>query len=152
MKLALKTRAALTVAAVALMMSAGLLHAQQGPKTVTISGTLVDLSCAAKGMVMMGSDVNAKNDTHKTPNGEVASCATMCLRGGQPAAIFSDGKIQAVLLANASLNLYKFAVKEVDIEGFYAGSDKDAVKTFMPVKIRLKGTEDWTTVQAAEMH
>ncbi|MCH8333200.1 hypothetical protein IIC65_04645 [Candidatus Sumerlaeota bacterium] len=152
MKLTLKTRAALTVAAVALMMSAGLLYAQQGPKTVTISGTLVDLSCAAKGMVMMGSDFNAKNDTHKTPNGEMASCATMCLRGGQPAAIFSDGKIQAVLLANASLNLYKFAVKEVDIEGFYAGSDKDAVKTFMPARIRLKGTEDWTAVQAAEMH
>lgn len=136
----------------AVLAMAGSVYAQQGPKTVVLSGKLVDLSCATKGMVMMKSDYNALNDTHKTPKGEVASCATMCLRGGQPAAIFADGKIKAVLLANAGLNLYKFAVKDVEIEGFWAGKPENDVKTFMPAKIRVKGTTSWTEVQAAEMH
>lgn len=124
----------------------------KGPETVTISGKLVDLSCAAKGEVMMGSDANALNDTHMTPNGKVESCATMCLKGGQPAGIYKKGKLTATLLANASLNLYKFAAKDVEVQGFWAGKKKDDVKTFMPAKIRLKGTSEWTDVMAAEMH
>ena len=122
------------------------------PETVTVSGKLVDLSCAAKGQAMMGSDRNALNDTHMTPKGEVASCATMCLKGGQPAGIYSDGKITATLLANASLNLYKFAAKDVDVQGFWAGNGKNEVATFFPQKIRLQGTTDWTDVQTAQMH
>ena len=122
------------------------------PETVTISGKLIDMSCAAKGQALMGSDHNAVNDTHMTPKGDMEQCATMCLKGGQPAGIYSDGKITATLLANASLNLYKFAAKDVDVQGFWAGKDKDTVKTFMPAKIRIKGTKDWTDVQAAQMH
>lgn len=141
--------------AAALMLTASVAttFAQMGkPEPATISGILVDLSCSAKGMVMMGNDYNALNDTHKTPKGDMPSCATMCLKGGQPAAIFSDGKIQAVLLANASLNLYKFASKKVDVEGFYAGDSDDAVKTFFPKRIRAQGSDEWTDVIAAEMH
>ena len=100
----------------------------------------------------MGSDRNALNDTHMTPKGEVASCATMCLKGGQPAGIYSDGKITATLLANASVNLYKFAAKDVDVQGFWAGNDKNTVATFMPQKIRLQGTKEWTEVQTKQMH
>lgn len=122
------------------------------PETVTISGTLIDMSCAAKGKVLMGNDNNALNDTHMTPKGEMESCATMCLKGGQPAGVYSDGKIVATLLANASLNLYKFAAKDVEVMGFWAGDKKDKVKTFMPAKIRIAGTKDWTDVQAAQMH
>ena len=144
------------VAGVAALMLTSMAHAQEKkmgkPETVTISGKLVDLSCAAKGQAMMGSDRNALNDTHMTPKGEMASCATMCLKGGQPAGIYSDGKITATLLANASLNLYKFAAKDVDVQGFWAGKDENTVTTFMPQKIRLQGTKEWTDVQAAQMH
>ena len=147
-----KLWALVAIIAISVTATVGARAQMKKPEKVTIDGTLVDLSCAAKGMVMMGSDVNAKNDTHKTPKGDVAQCATMCLRGGQPAGIFKDGKITTVLLANASLNLYKFAIKNVEIQGFYAGSPKDEVKTFFPEKIRLKGTTDWTDVQTAEMH
>ena len=122
------------------------------PETVTISGKLIDMSCAAKGQALMGSDHNAVNDTHMTPKGEMAQCATMCLKGGQPAGIYNNGKITATLLANPSLNLYKFAAKDVDVQGFWAGKSKDKVATFMPAKIRVKGTSEWTDVQAAQMH
>ena len=144
------------VAGVAALMLTSMAHAQDKkmgkPETVTISGKLIDMSCAAKGQAMMGSDRNALNDTHMTPKGEVASCATMCLKGGQPAGIYSDGKITATLLANASVNLYKFAAKDVDVQGFWAGNDKNTVATFMPEKIRLQGTKEWTEVQTRQMH
>ncbi len=122
------------------------------PKKEVISGVLVDMSCAAKGQKLMGSDHNALNDTHMTPKGKMESCATMCLKGGQPAGIYNDGKIAASLLANPSITLYKFASKEVEVEGWYAGNKKDKVKTFFPERIRLKGTKEWTKVVAAEMH
>ena len=133
---------------------AGVASAQdtKKPETVTISGKLVDLCCAAKGQAMMGSDNNAINDDHMTPKGKMASCATMCLKGGQPAGIYSDGKLTATLLANASLNLYKFAAKDVEVQGFWAGKKKDKTATFMPAKIRVKGTTEWTEVQSAQMH
>ena len=51
-----------------------------------------------------------------------------------------------------SLNLYKFAAKDVEVQGWWAGQKKDTVKTFVPVKIRLKGTSDWTDVETAQMH
>ena len=144
------------VAGVAALVLTSMAHAQEKkmgkPETVTVSGKLVDLSCAAKGQAMMGSDRNALNDTHMTPKGEIASCATMCLKGGQPAGIYSDGKITATLLANASLNLYKFAAKDVDVQGFWAGNGKNEVATFFPQKIRLQGTKEWTDVQTAQMH
>ncbi len=124
----------------------------KAPETVTISGKLVDMSCAAKGEVMMGNNHNALNNTHMTPNGKMESCATMCLKGGQPAGIDTKGKLTATLLANASLNLYKFAAKDVEVQGFWAGKKKEHVKTFMPAKIRIKGTTQWTDVEATAMH
>ena len=144
------------VAGVAALMLTTMAYAEEKkmgkPETVTVSGKLIDLSCAAKGQAMMGSDRNALNDTHMTPKGEMASCATMCLKGGQPAGIYSNGKITATLLANASLNLYKFAAKDVDVQGFWAGKGKNKVATFFPEKIRLQGTKEWTDVQTAQMH
>ncbi len=142
------------VFALAFSLVAGVASAQdmKKPETVTISGKLVDLSCAAKGQAMMGSDHNAENNTHMTPKGEMANCATMCLKGGQPAGLYSDGKLTATLLANASLNLYKFAAKDVEVMGFWAGKKKDKTATFMPAKIRVQGTTEWTDVQTAQMH
>ena len=142
----------LTLSLVAFSASAQAGKKMKGPETVTITGKLVDMSCAAKGEVMMGSDANALNNTHMTPNGKIELCATKCLQGGQPAGIYNNGKLTAALLANASLNLYKFAAKDVEVQGFWAGKKADNVKTFMPAKIRIKGTKEWTDVMAAEMH
>ena len=100
----------------------------------------------------MGSDHNATNDTHMTPKGPKEACATMCLKSGQPAGLYSDGKITATLLADASKNLYKFAAQEVDIEGFWAGKEDNEVKTFVPSKIRAKGGKKWTEVKTGGMH
>ena len=149
-----KTVVPVAVFALVFVLVAGVASAQEmkKPETVTISGKLVDLSCAAKGQTMMGSDNNAINNDHMTPNGKVESCATMCLKGGQPAGIYSDGKLTATLLANASLNLYKFAAKDVEVQGFWAGKKKDKTATFVPAKIRVKGTTEWTEVQTAQMH
>ncbi len=144
---------AVTAALLAMFAMVGTSQAEmKGPETVVISGKLVDMSCAAKGQKLMGNNHNAENDTHMTPKGEMESCATMCLKGGQPAGIYSDGELKASLLANASINLYKFAAKDVEVEGFWAGNRKNDVKTFFPAKIRLQGTEEWTDVIAAEMH
>ena len=76
----------------------------------------------------------------------------MCLKGGQPAGLYSNGKITATLLADASQNLYKFAAKDVEIEGFWAGNKKSDVKTFFPAKIRAKGSTKWTEVKSSAMH
>lgn len=122
------------------------------PETVTISGKLIDLSCSAKGMVMMKSTYNAENNDHKTPDGPKEGCAQMCLKGGQPAGVFQNGKIVATLLANASINLYKWAAEDVEIQGFWAGQKKDNVKTFVPAKIRKSGEREWSEVVIAEMH
>lgn len=140
--------------ALVLALGTGIASAQdmKKPEMVTVTGKLVDLSCAAKGAVMMGNDSNAENDAHMTPNGKMENCATMCLKGGQPAGVYSNGKLTATLLANASLNLYKFAAKDVEIEGWWAGKKKDDTKTFVPAKIRLAGSSDWTEVQTAQMH
>ena len=53
-------------------------EAQMGqPDMVSLKGTLIDLSCAAKGNAMMNSWANTKQD-HMMPDGNVQkSCATM---------------------------------------------------------------------------
>ena len=121
------------------------------PEMVVISGVLADMTCAAKGQ-LMGSEHNAKNDTHMTPDGPKKRCATMCLKGGLPAGLYSDGKISAALLADASKNLYKFAAEEVEIQGYWAGEKDNDVKTFVPAEIRSKGSEKWTKVETGGMH
>jgi len=134
--------------AMALSFSASSLQA--APETVTISGSVIDLSCATKGMAMMGSNFNAENNDHKTPKGLKPTCAAMCLKGGQPAALYADGKIKAVFLANASLTLHKYAQKKVDVQGFWGGSKE--IKTFFPMKIRESGSKEWAEVQTSAMH
>lgn len=148
MKLSGKLLGVVAIAAFAFSMTIG--SATAAPETVTISGTVVDLSCATKGMAMMGSNYNAENNDHKTPKGVMASCATMCLKGGQPAGLYKDGKVVAVFLANAKFTLADYAQKSVEVQGFWGGS-KD-INTFFPAKIREAGTTDWVDVQASAMH
>lgn len=126
--------------------------AMKEAKKETISGKLIDLSCASKGKAMMDSWANVEQD-HMMPDGQTAKgCATMCLKGGQPAALFSGDKIAAVFACSPRFTLADFAAQDVDVQGFWAGGSKDAVKTFVPEKIRAKGGSGWTDVACAEMH
>lgn len=141
----------LSVAAVAQAQAAGD-KAMMKPKMEVVSGVLADMTCAAKGQAM-GIEQNATSDTHMMgPGQQQEKCATMCLKGGQPAGLYADGKIVATLLADPSKNLYKFAAQKVDIEGYWAGKPENDVKTFVPARIRLSGTKDWTEVKTGQMH
>ncbi|MDA2928172.1 hypothetical protein MYX78_13260 [Acidobacteria bacterium AH-259-G07] len=120
------------------------------PKMVTVSGTIIDLTCASKGHAMMDNWYNAKNDDHMTPMGKKESCAVMCLKGGQPAALFSGNKITAVFSCNPRATLADYAAKRVEVQGFWAGDGKD-VKAFVPMKIR-SGSGTWQDVDCETMH
>ena len=125
--------------------------AQMGqPETVSLRGTLIDLSCAAKGNAMMNSWDNTGQD-HMMPDGNVQkSCATMCLMGGQPAALFADNQITAVLACNPRATLAAYAAQSVELQGFWAGAGSD-VKPFVPTRIR-SGSGAWEDVDCATMN
>ncbi len=120
------------------------------PKMVTLSGKVIDITCAAKGKVMMDSWTNAENEEHKTPGGPKPGCATMCLKGGQPAGLFKDGDIVAAFACNPRNTLADFAAQDVEVQGFWGGGG--TVKTFVPGKIRAAGGGDWQDVDCATMH
>jgi len=124
------------------------------PKMTTIKGTVIDLTCASKGKVMMNSWMNAKSEDHMTPMGKKKMCGKMCLQGGQPAALFDSGKEQivAVFACNPKATLAAYASEEVEVMGFWAGGKDDKVSTFVPAKIRAKGADDWETCDCATMH
>ncbi len=128
------------------------LYAQmKQPAMVTISGTVIDLTCTVKAKAMTGKWVNAKDD-HMMPGGKInKGCAKMCLSGGQPAALFTDGKILATFACNPSATLADFAGENVEVQGFWATGDDDGAKTFVPAKIR-QGSGDWTDVNCETMH
>ena len=48
-------------------------------------------------------------DNHMMPDGEMKSCATTCLKGGQPAALFSGGQITAVFSCSPQATLSNYA-------------------------------------------
>ena len=140
----------MTLGAIGLVLAISASAQMAGPKVVTLSGKVMDLTCAAKGKVMMDSWTNAENDEHKTPDGPQPGCATMCLKGGQPAALFADGKIEAVFGCNPRATLADFAAKDVEVKGFWAGGKKDDI--FIPQQIVAKGSSDWQEVNCATMH
>lgn len=149
------TQKGLVYVACTLLLILGLAaHAQEmaKPEMTTISGKIIDLTCASKAQAMMGSWVNTE-DTHMMPGGkEAPGCATMCLKGGQPAALFQDDAIAAVFACNPRATLADYAAQEVEVEGFWGGSAGDAIKTFVPTKIRATGGGDWQEVDCATMH
>ncbi|MCH6569171.1 MAG: hypothetical protein IH794_03645 [Acidobacteria bacterium] len=126
-------------------------EAQMGqPDTVSLKGTLIDLTCAAKGNAMMNSWGNTKQDHMMADGNVMKSCATMCLQGGQPAALFAGNQITAVLACNPRNTLAQYAAQDVEVQGFWAGSGSD-VKPFVPMKIRT-GSGSWQEVDCANMH
>lgn len=143
------TKLLLVVAIVGVLFGGLSLTAQT--KTVTVSGMVIDLTCASKGKVAMNSWYNAENDDHHTQDGPKPGCATMCLKGGQPAALFSKGRVTAVFACNPRATLSNYAVKEVEVQGYWAGSSDD-VKELVPQKIRAVGATEWEEVNCATMH
>lgn len=131
----------------ALVVAAGLaLGVHAAPKTETLSGTVADLTCATKGKALMDTWHNATHDAHKTGEGEAAGCATACLKGGQPAALFADGEVVTVFACNPRATLADFAAQEVEVQGTRVGA------SFLPAKIRAKGAGAWQDVNCATMH
>lgn len=147
------SRKSLLIAATALVLIVGLaLSVEAGPKKDTVSGVIADFTCAAKGKMMMDSWHNAANDTHKTPDGEKPGCATACLKGGQPAALFTGDELAAVFACNPRATLSEYAAQEVEVQGMWAGSGSDGAKSFVPSKIRAAGSGEWQDVNCATMH
>ncbi len=116
---------------------------------MTLSGGVIDLTCASKGNAMMDNCRNVE-DNHMMPEGEMKSCATMCLKGGQPTALFSGGQIAAVFSCNPQAILSNYAAQSVEVKGHWAGAGAD-VKPSVPMKIRWGGGS-WEDVNCATMH
>ena len=125
-------------------------NAQMMPKMETLKGTLVDMTCSSKAYAMGMAWANTKED-HMLEDGKMQKeCATMCLKGGQPAALFNGDSLTAVLACDPKQSLVNFSSKEVEIQGFWGG-DSQALKVFVPQKIRT-GSAEWSDVTCAEIH
>ena len=90
------------------------------PEMITLFGRVIDLTCASKGNAMMNNWRNVE-DNHMMPTGEMKSCATMCLKGGHSAALFSGGQITAVFSCNPQATLSNYAAQSVEFQGHRAG-------------------------------
>ena len=111
------------------------------PQTIAVKGWLVDLTCAVKGHIMTGAWNNIGGD-HMMADGNIQElCATLCLKGGQPAALFSDDKITAVLACNPGGSgssrsfLARFVAMEVEVQGYWADGIAET-GIFVPSRIR----------------
>ena len=138
------------------------------PQTVILKGRVVDLTCAVKGKVAMGSWNNIAED-HMMADGNLQkACATLCLMGGQPSALFSDNKITAVFACNprgtgtAPHQGYTLAgnvAQDSEVEGYWL-DDKAETGLFVPLKIRRAiltaerryGSGGWRELDCGNMH
>jgi cytochrome b subunit of formate dehydrogenase len=57
-------------------------------ETVVLRGRIVDLTCAVNGKIMTGTWNNVAADHMMADGNILTGCGTMCLKGGQPAALF----------------------------------------------------------------
>ena len=110
-------------------------------ETVVLRGRIVDLTCAVNGKIMTGTWNNVAAD-HMMADGNIQkACGTMCLKGGQPAALFSDNQITAVFACNpqgteeAFYYLAKYLATPVEVEGHWAEGGADT-KIFVPARVR----------------
>ncbi len=117
---------------------------ENDPQTVILKGRVIDLTCAVKGKVAMGAWNNIAQD-HMMEDGNLQKgCATLCLLGGQPAALFFDNKITAVFACNpqgsgvAPHQGYTLAgnvAQASEVEGYWL-DDQAETGIFVPLKIR----------------
>lgn len=144
----------ITIAVLVTVLALGVHARGKKPQVVTLSGLLIDLTCATKGRALMGKWVNAKSDHHMTEEGRKPNCATLCLKSGLPAALFdaSSETIMAVFACNPRPTLADYAVQEVEVQGFWSARQGDGLNTFVPEKIRPAGSTSWTDVNCGAMH
>ncbi len=123
-----KTRILLSVMAL-LVFSALVLSAQEKKaedKATTISGTLVDLTCYAKGAFLT-------ND-----HGDMKNCGSMCAAGGLPIAVV-DAKKEVHFLGVPASAYAQLIGKEVRFTGMH-GKHADV---FIPSKLEIKEGDKW---------
>ncbi len=117
---------------------------ENDPQTVILKGRIIDLTCAVKGKVAMGAWNNIAQD-HMMADGNLQKgCASLCLLGGQPAALFSDNRITAVFACNprgsgaAPHQGYTLAgnvAQASEVEGYWVDGRAET-GIFVPLKIR----------------
>jgi hypothetical protein len=123
------------------------------PEIVTVSGKVIDVTCAAKGKAMMGTWVNVDSDHIMEDGSIMKGCAEMCLLGGLPAGLFKDDKIMAVLACNPAPTLSKYAGEDVELQGFWATTVAvDGTASFVPQKIQAAGSDTWDDVVCELLH
>ncbi len=141
---------------------------ENDPQTVILKGRLIDLTCAVKGKVAMGAWNNIAED-HMMADGNIQKgCATLCLMGGQPAALFSDNKITAVFACNprgtgtAPHQGYTLAgnvAQDSEVQGYWVDGRAET-GIFVPLKIRRAiltaerryGSGGWLELDCGAMH
>ncbi len=141
---------------------------ENDPQTVILKGRVIDLTCAVKGKVAMGAWNNIAQD-HMMADGNLQKgCASLCLLGGQPAALFSDNQITAVFACNpqgsgvAPHQGYTLAgnvAQASEVEGYWL-DDKAETGLFVPLKIRRAiltaerryGSGGWLELDCGPMH
>jgi len=141
---------------------------ENDPQTVILKGRLIDLTCAVKGQIRTGAWNNIAED-HMMEDGNLQkACATLCLMGGQPAALFSDNKITAVFACNprgtgtAPHQGYTLAgnvAQDSEVEGYWLDNQAET-GLFVPLKIRRAiltaerryGSGGWRELDCGNMH
>ncbi len=141
---------------------------EKQPETVVLRGRIVDLTCAVNGKIMTGTWNNIAAD-HMMADGNIQkACGTMCLMGGQPAALLSDDKIVAIFACNprssggeeAFYYLARYVAPPVEIEGYWADGGPDT-KIFVPVRVKrgILGVESrvregggWRVLDCVSIH
>jgi hypothetical protein len=114
------------------------------PQIITLKGRVIDLTCAVKGKVMTDSWNNVAED-HMMEDGNIQkACATLCLKGGQPAALFADNKITAIFACNPrgtdgaphqGYTLAGYIAFAAEVEGYWADGKAES-GIFVPLRIR----------------
>ncbi len=141
---------------------------ENDPHSVILKGRVIDLTCAVKVKVAMGAWNNIAQD-HMMEDGNLQKgCATLCLLGGQPAALFSDNKITAVFACNprgsgaAPHQGYTLAgnvAQASEVQGYWV-DDKAETGIFVPLKIRRAiltaerryGSGGWLELDCGPIH
>ncbi len=123
------------------------------PEIITVSGKIIDITCAVKGKAMMGTWDNVAND-HIMADGSVTKgCAEFCLLGGLPAGLFQDDKITAILACNPVTTLASYAGQDVELQGFWAtAAETEGTASFVPQQIRTDASSDWANVLCEPLH
>ena len=122
-------RRSIFVLSILVMLSFALLLLAQEKKEMkaeTISGTLVDLSCYAKGGFL-------SND-----HGGMKGCGSACVKGGLPVALVDANK-KVHFLGVASAGYADYVGKEVR----FTGSHGQHADVFLPEKFEVKDGDKW---------